>query len=258
MCTGEKLKLKLALCLKLHWFLSSNHSQDLRKPLKVRFVGGGEQGLDLGGVQKELFQVIFRHICDPNYSLFEEDADNRALWPSGMPVWTDVGKNARWIKSKQYGRMHMKCSILPTRFSAAPSVHFSFTAHSKEPIAKYELIGMLLGLALFNNIALGLNFPPPFYKALLGHPRWTLRDLADVRPTLAKSLQALLDYEGDDVEDVFALSFAVTERWVVFMRSLVAAMFVLGAMLFSWACELMDGYPSQSCLSTLASVALPR
>ena len=55
--------------------------QDLRKPLKVRFVGSGEQGLDLGGVQKELFQVLFRQILDPDYGLFEEDSESRALWP---------------------------------------------------------------------------------------------------------------------------------------------------------------------------------
>ncbi|KAH9244933.1 hypothetical protein BASA81_017636 [Batrachochytrium salamandrivorans] len=31
---------------------------DLKKPVKVRFVGGGEEGQDQGGVQKEFFQLL--------------------------------------------------------------------------------------------------------------------------------------------------------------------------------------------------------
>jgi hypothetical protein len=46
------------------------------------------------------------------------------------------------------------------------------------------------------------------YKKLLnGRP--TLTDLRDAQPSLAKGLQALLDYEGDDVESVFCHTFEV-------------------------------------------------
>ncbi len=38
---------------------------------------------------------------------------------------------------------------------------------------------------------------------------YTLSDLAEYRPALARGLRALLDYEGDDVEDVFCLDFCV-------------------------------------------------
>lgn len=173
--------------------LGTHHSRapsppkDLRKPLKVRLVGGGEQGLDMGGVQKEMFQQLFQTILDPAYGMFEEDPDSRALWPLG----TD--RETRSIPILSESRCFIKLE-----------------AESLESLAKYELVGMLLGLALFNNVVLGLNFPPAFYKALLQpSPTWQLADLVQVKPTLAENLQKLLDYEGQDVEDVFSLTFAV-------------------------------------------------
>jgi len=39
------------------------HPDDLRKPLKVHFVG--EEGVDEGGVQKEFFQLLIRQVFDP-------------------------------------------------------------------------------------------------------------------------------------------------------------------------------------------------
>ena len=49
------------------------------------------------------------------------------------------------------------------------------------------------------------------YKKLLnGTP--TFADLQDAQPGLAKGLQALLDYAGDDVADVFSQTFEVEYR----------------------------------------------
>ncbi len=80
-------------------------------------------------------------------------------------------------------------------------------------MAKFEVVGMLLGLALFNNVVLGLEFPLPLYKALLSaNPQWTLDDLAQVKPTVARNLRSLLDYEGDDVEEVFCLNFTAADE----------------------------------------------
>ena len=38
---------------------------DLKKALKIRYVGGGEEGLDLGGLQKEFFHIIINDIIQP-------------------------------------------------------------------------------------------------------------------------------------------------------------------------------------------------
>ena len=45
--------------------LESKGPQDLKKQLKVQFVG--EEGVDEGGVQKEFFQLVIRDWFDPKY-----------------------------------------------------------------------------------------------------------------------------------------------------------------------------------------------
>jgi len=71
----------------------------------------------------------------------------------------------------------------------------------------YEMIGVLFGLALYNSVLLDVRFPMAVYRKLLGLPLG-LEDIVD--PELRRGLKQLLDYEGDDVEDIFCLSFEVT------------------------------------------------
>ena len=58
------------------------------------------------------------------------------------------------------------------------------------------LIGLVLGLAIYNAVILDFPLPLALYKKLLGQ-QTTLRDLQDMDPTLGKSLQQLLAYEGE-------------------------------------------------------------
>lgn len=51
---------------------------DLRKPLKVQFVG--EDGVDEGGVAKEFFQLVVRSIFNPEYGMFTYDDRERFFW----------------------------------------------------------------------------------------------------------------------------------------------------------------------------------
>ncbi|KAJ1961752.1 hypothetical protein GGI12_003069 [Dipsacomyces acuminosporus] len=53
-------------------------SQDLRKQLKVRFVG--EEGVDEGGVQKEFFQLIVRDVFSPKYGVFKANDESHYYW----------------------------------------------------------------------------------------------------------------------------------------------------------------------------------
>jgi ubiquitin-protein ligase E3 A len=53
---------------------------ELKKPLKVRFIGSGEQGMDQGGVQKEFFQISIEKMLDPMYGLFVYDSETRISW----------------------------------------------------------------------------------------------------------------------------------------------------------------------------------
>lgn len=67
---------------------------------------------------------------------------------------------------------------------------------------------MIFGLAIYNFTIIDIPFPLALYKKLLGEPI-ILSDLKCLSPTMANSLQSLLDYSGNDVEDVFCLYFSL-------------------------------------------------
>jgi hypothetical protein len=74
----------------------------------------------------------------------------------------------------------------------------------------YRVAGLVLSSSLFHGIETGVQLPLLIYKKLLGH-KPTLADLAQWDPTLAQSLRALMDYDGD-VEPAFCLDFTVNVR----------------------------------------------
>uniref|UniRef100_A0A4W4FTQ7 HECT domain-containing protein n=1 Tax=Electrophorus electricus TaxID=8005 RepID=A0A4W4FTQ7_ELEEL len=76
----------------------------------------------------------------------------------------------------------------------------------------FHLIGILCGLAIYNSTVVDLHFPLVLYKKLLDVCP-SLEDLKELSPTEGRSLQQLLDYEGDDVEDAFCLTFAITREY---------------------------------------------
>ncbi|KAF9330992.1 putative E3 ubiquitin-protein ligase [Podila minutissima] len=81
-----------------------------------------------------------------------------------------------------------------------------FNPASFESHDQFYLVGVVIGLAIYNSTILDLPLPLAVYKKLLNTPA-TLEDLATFRPDLAKGFDQLLNYEDDDVEDVFCLNF---------------------------------------------------
>ena len=71
---------------------------------------------------------------------------------------------------------------------------------------RYEFVGVLFGLAIYNSVLLDVHFPIAIYRKILGLPLG-LEDLPDAG--LRKGLKQLLDYDGDDVEELFCLSFEI-------------------------------------------------
>jgi len=87
-----------------------------------------------------------------------------------------------------------------------------FRSQSFEEDSYFFLIGMLCGLAIYNFTIINLPFPLALYKKLLsGDNSFSLSDISELSPRLAKSLQDLLDYTEDDLEEVFCLNFSITE-----------------------------------------------
>ncbi|KAK9685781.1 HECT-domain (ubiquitin-transferase) [Popillia japonica] len=84
-----------------------------------------------------------------------------------------------------------------------------FSEHTFEDEVYYFLIGTLCGLAIYNFTIIDIPFPLALYKKLLKEPV-LLSDLKGLSPSLANSLQSLLDYTESDVEEVFGLTFEVT------------------------------------------------
>ena len=82
-----------------------------------------------------------------------------------------------------------------------------FQPGSLEPLYKYELLGLLVSLAVYNGLTLPFTFPLAFYRKLLQWPIDILQDIEDGWPELAKGLGALQEWPGDDVEEVFSRSF---------------------------------------------------
>ncbi|XP_043530291.1 probable E3 ubiquitin-protein ligase HERC4 isoform X2 [Chiloscyllium plagiosum] len=75
----------------------------------------------------------------------------------------------------------------------------------------FYLVGILCGLAVSNGFICNFHFPLALYKKLLSVPP-TLEDLKELSPTLGTSLQDVLDYEYDDIEEVLCHDFTVNKK----------------------------------------------
>lgn len=101
----------------------------------------------------------------------------------------------------------------------AESRTYWFCPVTLEEDSSFLLLGLILGLAIYNGVLLDFPLPLALYRKMLGH-EVRLRDLEDMQPSLGRGLQALLAYEppldergeplpGSAVEEVFCQSFAV-------------------------------------------------
>ncbi|XP_041477495.1 probable E3 ubiquitin-protein ligase HECTD2 [Lytechinus variegatus] len=93
---------------------------------------------------------------------------------------------------------------------------FWFNPASTDCNQEFNLVGVLMGLAVYNSIILDIRFPAITYKKLLspavvpynkpqahvGRCKVTLEDLEQVNPDLCHGLKELLEYSGDVEEDL--------------------------------------------------------
>ena len=85
---------------------------------------------------------------------------------------------------------------------------YYFKKDTFESPLKFELIGIILGLAIYNNHILDVHFPLAVYKKLLGRPV-NLEDYHQYDPQVAKSLTQIQKYDKDDFKEVMGLTFTV-------------------------------------------------
>lgn len=149
---------------------------DIKKGLRIDFVG--EEGVDAGGLRKEWFLLLVREIFDPRHGLFVYDDESQ---------------------------------------------HCYFNPFCFESSEQFFLVGVLLGLAIYNSTILDVAFPPFIFKKMLASapstsdklssvPKvvhtYTLDDLAELRPSLARGFRQLLEFDGD-VREVFCRDFVI-------------------------------------------------
>lgn len=83
-----------------------------------------------------------------------------------------------------------------------------FRRASLQPLHMFELLGLLVALALYNGITLPISLPRVFYRILAGYPspptaRKAVEELRDGWPILARSMESVLDDDIPDLEYTF-------------------------------------------------------
>ena len=73
---------------------------------------------------------------------------------------------------------------------------------------KYELIGIILGLGMFNGVILDVKFPLVVYKKILGL-KPTLEDLKDIDIEHYNNLVYLINSQEKNLEELLNVSFSV-------------------------------------------------
>eukprot|EP00439_Symbiodinium_sp_Y106_P050724 s3618_g6.t1 len=96
---------------------------------------------------------------------------------------------------------------------------FKMQSHEAyDACAAYRATGALLGHAIANDCFLPSVFPVALYNLLLlamgsSYVRpWSLVDLATVDSAIARSLEHLVEYEGDDIDELFVLNWPDTRK----------------------------------------------
>uniref|UniRef100_F1KTF0 HECT-type E3 ubiquitin transferase n=1 Tax=Ascaris suum TaxID=6253 RepID=F1KTF0_ASCSU len=75
---------------------------------------------------------------------------------------------------------------------------------------EYGLIGLLFGLAIYNNVLVDVRFPTALYTKLLARPAG-FDELAELDPDLYNGLKELLACE-DDVENIYCYTFEISYK----------------------------------------------
>jgi len=172
--------------------------EEIKKGLRIEF--RGEEGIDAGGLRKEWFLLLVRDVFNPEHG--------ESPLPSNIPSLIILGMFT-------YDDDSQFCYFNPNSF---------------ETTDQFFLVGVVLGLAIYNSTILDVALPPFAFRKLLAagpaaapgatsHAKpsmtYSLEDLAEYRPALASGLRQLLDFDGD-VESTFCRDFvAEIERYGV-------------------------------------------
>ena len=130
----------------------------LRRPMKVKYAG--EQGIDLAGLTSDLLAKVIKSSIVRCVDL--------GLLREANTIWFQEG-------------------------AGDPKFHYGVA------LDEFKRLGVLIGLAMYNGVkSLPLDFPPMFYKKLVGEPL-ELDDMMAFDPDLWRGWKMLMDCEVDDL-----------------------------------------------------------
>lgn len=184
--------------------LQRRSSNDLKKPLKVKFIG--EEGVDEGGVQKEYFQVITRQLIDPKYGMFTRKKSAFEAVVAQHEDNDDIDDDDDSPRRKRRRRVEERDLAFNNNYREV----LWLNGRSFEAPVRFELVGTLLGVAIYNGVLIDLRFPMVLYEKLMGRTPG-LSALMQIEPDLHRGLSKLLTYSKMQVEDC-DLTFEVTEE----------------------------------------------
>ena len=98
-------------------------------------------------------------------------------------------------------------------FTTDPETQMSwFQPGSLEPLYKFELLGILTSLAIYNGVTLPFTFPIALYMKIMNYGPYSIEYIADGWPELARGLRALRDWDvkDGDVEEIFCRTYEFT------------------------------------------------
>lgn len=87
-----------------------------------------------------------------------------------------------------------------------------FQPGSMEPLYKFEMLGLLMSLAVYNGLTLPISFPTAFYMKLLDIEVKTTDHIRNGWTDLAKGFDELLSWKDGDVGDIFMRTYEFSFR----------------------------------------------
>ncbi|PVV02440.1 hypothetical protein BB560_003106 [Smittium megazygosporum] len=192
----------------------SKMQSEVKKPLRIKFVE--EEGIDAGGLTKEFFMLLIKEILNLDNGMFTLDPESkkRAIWFNPA---SGEDANLYYLFGVTLGLALYNGVILDLSFPRAlykklldPGVYDIHSIISKSPLEKPPK-------QIYSNLEQNKTTILQQIASMLPdntRSRFQLQemidDIGEFNPSLSNGFRSLLEYGGNDLEDVFCLSFEAT------------------------------------------------
>ncbi|KAH7722051.1 hect domain and RLD 4 [Aphelenchoides avenae] len=156
-----------------------------------------------------IYNIRRDHIVEDAYAGMMQTSEGELTKPLRIIFRGEEAEDAGGVRKEFFMLLFSKL-LMPTygMFVEDEESHLVWFSGVQGDLASYTVTGILCGLAIYNQVLVDFPFPLALYKKLLGF-ELTLEDLIELHPTEGKSLEALMEHEDDDIDEVFCLNFTM-------------------------------------------------